>query len=88
MGNEIYKYILFSYYYDFNKKGKYNIKYIFKKNITKIDYMFYECENLTNIDLSNFNTNNVTYMGCMFFWCDSLKKENIITKDKMILSFF
>ena len=29
--------------------------------------MFYECKKLTNIDLSNFNTNNVTDMGGMFF---------------------
>ena len=34
--------------------------------------MFYKCSSLTNIDLSNFNTNNVTDMGCMFYGCSSL----------------
>ena len=55
-----------------NKKGKYNIKYKFKKNITKIDYMFNGCKNLININLSNFNTNNVINMSYMFYGCSSL----------------
>ena len=41
---------------------------------------------LTNINLSNFNTNNVTDMNGMFYGCKKLKNENIIIKDKMILS--
>ena len=32
--------IPFSYFHKFNKKGKYKIKYIFRKNITKTNYMF------------------------------------------------
>ena len=49
--------------------------------------MFFECSSLTNINLSNFNTNKVTTdMGGMFSGCSSLKKENIITKDKRILN--
>ena len=50
--------------------------------------MFFECSSLSNIDLSNFNTNNVTDMGYMFYKCSSLKKENIITKDRKILNSF
>ena len=34
--------------------------------------MFYGCSSLTNIDLSNFNTNNVTDMSWMFSECSSL----------------
>ena len=34
--------------------------------------MFSRCSSLTNIDLSNFNTNNVTDMSCMFQYCSSL----------------
>ena len=34
--------------------------------------MFYECNSLTNIDLSNFNTQNVTNMSYMFYECSSL----------------
>ena len=29
--------------------------------------MFYGCKNITNIDLSNFDTKNVTNMSGMFF---------------------
>ena len=48
--------------------------------------MFYGCSSLTNIDLYNFNTNNVTNMNGMFGQCKSLQKENIIIKDKRIFN--
>jgi len=47
--------------------------------------MFYYCSSLTNIDLSNFNTQNVTNMRDMFCFCSSLKKQNVIINDKKIL---
>ena len=43
------------------------------------------CSSLTNINLSNFNTNNVTYMSDMFYGCSSLTKNNVIVSDKKIL---
>ena len=61
--------IPFSYFHKFNKKGKYTIIYIFQKNIAKTNYMFSGCSSLTNINLSNFNTNNVNNMSHMFFGC-------------------
>ena len=64
--------IPFNYKYKFNSKGKYKIKYSFKNNLTKTNHMFCYCELLTNINLSNFNTNNVTNMGWMFCGCSSL----------------
>ena len=48
--------------------------------------MFSECSSLTNINLSNFNTNNVKNMSGMFWGCNKLNKNNIITKDKRILN--
>ena len=52
----------------------YNCKYINKinfiknnNNITDISFMFYERENLTELDLSQFKTNNVTNMNEMFY---------------------
>ena len=74
--------IPFNYIHKFKSSGKYKIKYTFKNIINKTSYMFCECELLNNIDLSNFNTNNVTNMSYMFRGCSSLKKENIIIKDK------
>ena len=47
--------------------------------------MFYECSSLTNINLSNFNTNKVTDMSNMFIGCGKLNRNGIITKDKKIL---
>ena len=48
--------------------------------------MFYECPSLNSINLSSFNTSNVTEMRCMSSWCSSLKKKNIIFsgKDKQL----
>ena len=39
--------------------------------------MFYGCSSLTNINLSNFNNNNVTYMWGMLYDCSSLKNINL-----------
>ena len=50
--------------------------------------MFYWCKSLTNINLSNFNTQNVKKMNFMFFGCESLKKEFIKTKDNKIFVVF
>ena len=49
-----------------------------------MSFMFNNCSSLTKIDLSNFNTQNVTDMRWMFSDCSSLRKENIITKDLRI----
>ena len=79
------KRIQFNYFYQFKEKGKFIIKYLFKKNIKNLNFMFSLCICLTNIDLSNFNTQNVTNMSEMFFGCSSLKKQNVLTNDKKIL---
>ena len=50
--------------------------------------MFSKCSSLTNINLSNFNTNKVTKMNGIFYGCKVLKRENIITKDKRILNIY
>ena len=65
--------IRFSYFHVFEKEGNYTIKYTFKNLLTKTNYLFSECSSLISIDLSNFNTNNVTNMSSMFYRCSSLK---------------
>ena len=77
----------FNYFYEFKRKGKYIIKYKFKNYLTNTNHMFYECESLTYLDLSNFNTQNGTDMGDMFCNCKSLKKEKVITTNHRILNF-
>jgi len=72
------KIIPFSYFYKFNKKGKHIIKYTFMKNLSKADYLFYGCKSLSNINLSNINTENVTNMKNMFGECKSLKHIDLL----------
>ena len=43
--------------------------------------MFKDCSSLTSINLSNFNTNNVTDMGYMFKDCKSLTSIDITNFD-------
>ena len=39
--------------------------------------MFWECESLTNLNLSNFNTQNVKDIRSMFSYCKSLINLNL-----------
>ena len=63
----------FSYYYKFPVKGKYNIQYSFKKCLTKTNHMFWGCKSIINLNLSNFNTQNVSNMSHMFGGCNTLQ---------------
>ena len=69
--------INFSYFHRFNKKGRYTIKYEFKNYLTRINHMFLECKNITNIDFSHFKTQNIINSSDMFFWCKNLKNINL-----------
>ena len=42
------------------------LKYSFKNCLTKVNCLFYNCEKLTKIDLSNLNTDKLTKMNAMF----------------------
>ena len=52
--------------------------------------MFSHCSNLTNLDLSSFDTKNVTDMVGMFGKCPKLKKKNVFlnNNDFKILNKF
>ena len=67
----------FTYFYKFPKTGNYIIKYKFKKLLKKMCYMFAYCHSLTHINLSNFNTQNVTGMSYMFTGSNSLVSLNL-----------
>ena len=69
--------IPFNYFFKFKNKGKYIIKYSFNNYLSKTNHMFYGCASLTNINLSNFNTQNVTNMSNMFSLCLSLTNINL-----------
>ena len=44
----------------------------FQENYDNLSEMFFNCESLISIDLSNFNTEKVTDMSHMFDGCKSL----------------
>lgn len=57
----------------YSNKGK--IKSVASDEVTcptSMAYWFYECTELTSIDLSKFNTSNVTNMSYMFYYCSGL----------------
>ena len=68
--------IPFNYFYNFKSKGKYKIKYSFKNQLKNTCLLFQGCSMLTNIDLSSFNSNNITNMNGMFSGCSSLNSIN------------
>ena len=45
--------------------------------VTNMSYMFYDCRNLTTLDLSNFNTSAVTDMSSMFSICSNLSTMDL-----------
>ena len=56
------KKIDFNFKYILNKNREYNLKFDFNKLLDNISYLFFDITQLTSLDLSNFNTNNVTYI--------------------------
>jgi surface protein len=55
-------------------KGENVIKLIINNDLTNLEYMFYECKNLVNIDgLNNLDTSHVTNYSFLFYECSSLK---------------
>ena len=56
------------------------LEYLNTANVTDMSLMFYNCQKLTSLDLSNFNTEKVTNMEAMFSVCPKLK--TIYASDK------
>ena len=69
----------FQKYFIPQKQGKHSIKLIFNICIKNCSYMFYECKNITSIDLSSFDTSNVANMSYMFAYCYKLQKINLLS---------
>ena len=43
--------------------------------------MFWVCENITNLNLSSFDTKNVSHMSCMFKGCNIITNLNLSSFD-------
>ena len=66
--------------YDLNQTDNF-IELIWHNLINSSDHMFYECSAITEIDLSNFDTSNITNMQGMFGQCSSLTSINLLNFD-------
>ena len=66
--------------YTFEKDGKYEFKIVFNDKITNLKGFFEGCTNIISLDLTNFNTLNVTNMEFMFNKCKKLKEIKGIDK--------
>ena len=60
--------------YNLNKEDK--IKLVWNYNLESCYDMFYGCSNITEIDLSHFNSSRVTSVNSMFYRCSSLTSIN------------
>ncbi len=66
-----------------------NLTMLDTSNVTNVGSMFYNCSNLTSLDLSNFDTSKVTNMSHMFSNCNkltSLNLENFNTSKVTVMS--
>ena len=55
------------------KRGVNKIKIIMKNKITNLEYMFYDCKSLKNIEeLKYLDTKDINNFSCMFYGCSSL----------------
>jgi surface protein len=67
----------FKKYFIPEKEGEYIIKINLNKNLKNLSYLFNNCKNIIKIDLSLFNTYEVTNMYSMFENCSSLEEINL-----------
>ena len=78
INDKIYKY---KKYFNPDKEGIYLIKLKFNISIKDCSFMFYNCNNIININLSSFqDTKNVNNMSWMFGRCKSLESLPDISK--------
>ena len=67
----------FYYYLTFKNKGIYTIKIIFKKKLSSCRNLFKDCNQISEIDCSNFDCSQVINCSGMFRNCSKLKKLNL-----------
>lgn len=58
-----------------------NMENLYTNECTNMIRMFYNCQSLTTLDLSNFDTSNATDMSCMFENCISLTALDVSNFD-------
>ena len=64
--------IKFNYKYKANN-NQIHVKFIFKRILNDLSFMFFECLNLESIDLTKYDTTYISNMYCMLYGCSNLK---------------
>ena len=75
---------IMGYYTDDNNDGMYDLIFMSEEPICankNASRLFYNCEKLTSLDLSNFDTSQVTNMYCMFGNCSGLTSLDLSNFD-------
>ena len=70
----------FSFKYKFDKEATYTFKFAFKKNMKNLYKLFFDCENLIEINFDKFNLTEVENMSHMFKKYISLLEINLSNK--------
>jgi surface protein len=78
INNKEYK---FKKFFNPEKEGVYTIKIELNILLENCYHMFYKCSKITNIDLSLFNSKNITDMNSMFGLCNNLTSINLTNFD-------
>ena len=71
------KRVNFCKYFKPEKEGEYKIKIINKEIIKNCSHLFWGCGHIISLDLSSFDSSNVTDMSHMFSNCFGLKEINL-----------
>ena len=71
------KKIKFTQKYKFEEAGLFSVKFMFKKLLKSTKFMFYNCSFLKSIDLSSFDSTELSTMKCMLCDCTSLELIDI-----------
>ena len=80
VNEEINGYKTYAYPWD-ERKNEIKSAYINVTGLTDLRKMFYDCENLEQVDLSDLDTSSVTNMNAMFEFCISLSSLNLSNLD-------
>ena len=71
--------------YEFNNTNN-TIKMIYNNQLDSTEKLFYNCRNISEIDLSNFDASKVTNMFMMFCGCSNLNFLNLSNFNNQVLN--
>ena len=83
--NDSLENIITNKYYFINSENC-TVKIIWNNIIKNTDSMFKDCNEIIEIDLSNFYSSQISSMSCMFYNCASLKSLNLSNFDTSIVN--